>query len=201
MADDKKNPDPPMNVISIARALELPAGATEQDAIAGAVRLRQLEVGVQAITGVASSAEALGALRAMKENADKYAACAAELVTVKAERDLQNFEALLAQGKSEAKLSPAEEKFQREMFARDSKEGRGAARVDELRGFLAVKAPDVRFSRSLSQPSANSGSGTPLVWNGKSYGELKPAQRAVLAAENPELFKLMREDHAAGAAA
>jgi HK97 family phage prohead protease len=203
MADDKKTPEtPPMNVISILRALELPAGATETDGVNAAIRLRQLEVAVQALTKTPSTAEGLGALRAMAANAEKYEAAAAELVAVKAERDAQNIDALLAQGRAESKLSPAEEKFERDQFAIAAKEGRGADAVNRLRGYLAVKAPDVRFSRSVSQPSGSAGAGTPLAWNGKSYGELKHAQRAALQRENPELWKLMKADHeSTGAAA
>lgn len=188
----------PTNHISIARALELPAGATEQDAVAAAVRLRQLEVQVQALTGCASTAEGMGALRAMKLDADKFKTTEAELVTVKAERDLQNFEALIQRGISEKKLcEPAVQKLEREKFERKAKEGRGAEAVEELRGFLNVKAPDPRFSRDVQQPNAEGGSGTPLVHNGKTYEQLSYAQRAKLAKENPELWKLMKADHEA----
>jgi len=198
MAEPK--PAEPTNIITIARALELPAGATEGDAVAAAVRLRQLEVQIQALTGVTSSAEAMGALRAMKEAADKLKSTQEELARVKAERDIQNFEALIAQGQSEAKLTPAEAKFQRDLFEKDSMEGRGEARVAELKGYLAIKSPDIRFAKSVKQPEGNAGAGQPLVWapvqgrEAVAYAKLTYSQRAKLAKENPDLYRLMKDD-------
>lgn len=196
MSENNK-PAEPTNVISIARALELPAGATEQDSVAAAVRLRQLEVQVQALTGAESTAEAMGRLRAMKVDSDKFKATEAELLKVRAERDAQNFETLLAQGRADHKLTPAEEKYQRDLFAKDVESNRGAARVEELRGFLAVKSPDLRFARDIKQPNTSAGAGSPLVHEGKSYGDLSYSQRAALAKSNPELWKLMKADHEA----
>ncbi len=190
------------NIIPIARALELPAGATESDTVAAAVRLRGLEVQVQALTTATSTAEAIGALRAIKEKADKYDATAKELAQVKAERDAQNFEVLIATGQNELKLTPAEVKFQRELFAKDSADGRGEARVAELKGYLAIKSPDARFSRDVKQPGGGSG-GTPLVWRAKPNEDPKPykdltySQRARLHKEDPELGRAMKDDHEA----
>jgi HK97 family phage prohead protease len=192
----------PTNTISVARALGLPAGATEQDAISAAVKFRELDVQLMTITGAKTTDEALGALRGMAGAAESLKKANAELATVKAERDTQNFEALVQRGIAEAKLTPAEEKYERELFAKAMDDGRGAARVAELTGYLNVKAPDPRRSRDLKPPSPTTRTtdSTPLVWNGKPYGELSYSQRAVLAKENPELFRLMKTEHAERAA-
>lgn len=198
----EKNNDP-TNTISVARALGLPAGATEQDAITRSVALRELEVLILALTGEKNIDAAVGVVRGSLGAAEKLKAANAELASVKAERDAQNFEALVSQGKADSKLTPAEEKFEREEFARAVEDGRGASAVERLRGMLKVKAADPRFTRTVKEPNASAGSGTPLVWNGKAWKDLKPAQRSALSKENPELYQLMRQDHidSTGAAA
>ena len=192
MAD--KPAEPTVNIIPILRALDLPFGATEQDGIGAAVRCRRLEVGVVELTGIQNTAEALGALRAMKADADRCKTAEAELAKIKAERDAQNFEVLLAQGRTDRKLSPAEEAYQRELFARDVKDGRGEARVEELRGFLKVKAPTIP-GRDIKQPEARSGAA--LTADGKSYKDMSFTQRAALKKSDPELFRAMKNDYEA----
>jgi HK97 family phage prohead protease len=198
-----ETPKDPTNTMSVARALGLPAGATEQDAISRSVALRELEVQLMTLTGAQSSHEAIGALRGMRESADKLKATLEELQRVKAERDVQNFEALIARGKTENRLVhiPAQEANARAQFEQAVAQGRGAEKIEELRGWINAAPPDVRFV-AKSQPNPTSGAGTPLVWNGKAYRDLKPTQRAALSKENPELFRLMKDDFdAAGAAA
>lgn len=199
MAD---KPNDPTNTVSVARALGLPAGATEQDAITRSVALREIEVQLLAITGEKSVDGAIGAIRGMAGAADKLKSAQAELATVKAERDTQNFEALIKGGRAEHKLTPAEEKYERELFAKAVEDGRTEARIAELTGYLKVKAPDPRMARSVKQPEGHASAGEPLLWDGKAYKDLAPKQRARLSQENPELFRLMKDDHdAAGAAA
>lgn len=199
MAESTITPPVPTNIntVSIMRAMDLPIGSTEQDGIHRATTMRHLEIEVQVMTGISSTSEALGALRAMKADADRCKIVEAELAKLRAERDAQNFEVLLAQGRTDRKLSPAEETYQRDLFAKDSKEGRGEQRVEELRGFLKVKAPTMP-SRDVRQPETRSA--VALTWNGKPYKDLSYSQRAKLKQEDGELFRAMKEDDAAPAA-
>jgi hypothetical protein len=186
-----------INTVSMHRALGLPAGATEQDGVAACVRLRELEVQVATLTAAPSTAEAMGSLRAMKADADRCKAAELELAKVKAERDTQNFEVLIAQGRTDRKLSPAEEQHERGLFERACKDGRGNEQVENLRGLLKIKSPTIP-SRDVKQPEARSGAA--LTWNGKSYKDLSYTQRAILKKEDAELFRAMKSDNEAAAA-
>ena len=178
---------------AVARAMGLPAGAAESDMVAAATRLRELEIGVMTLVGVSNSAEALGAVRGLKASADSAAKQAEELAAVKAERDKQNFEALIMKGTSAPiKLSPATKKLYEDRFDDAVKNGRGADVVNDLSGFLAV-APTIIHTQHR-EPAAAKTSAVAGAWNGKTFAELKPAQRAQLKSEDAELYAMMRRD-------
>jgi ATP-dependent protease ClpP protease subunit len=190
-----KDKTTPAATPAVAHAMGLPAGSTEQDMLARASALRGLELEAMTLAGVQVSSEALGALRGMKAKADAHDKMAAELAQVKAERDKQNFDALILKGNSSPKkLNEATTKFYTEKFEAAVKEGRGADIVNDLKGFIDA-APTIAGSSAsnIRQPAINS-QGT-STWNGKTYAELRPAQRAQLAKEDPELFAAMRRDH------
>lgn len=179
---------------SIARALGLPAGATETDCVSAAARNHELEVQVIAITGAPSSTEALGAVRALKVKADRCDAVEAKLREVEAERDQQNFDALIMKGKSApVKLTPATAKFYTERFDAAKAAGCGANVVAELKGFIDI-APTVIAERVSAPAIASSGS-APSTYNGKTYAEMKYAERARLSKDEPELFRAMKQAH------
>lgn len=184
------------SLVAIVAALGLTSGATESDIQNRIRRLTDMEREAMSLAGVTDSTHTLGALRGMAEKAKAHDELKAELDKVKAERDKQNFETLIAKGKSPpVKLSPATAKLYEDRFAAAVAEGRGADVVADLQGFLAV-APTIIASSSVSPAQAPASSGSnPLLWNGKTYGELKPMERHQLAKENKELFNLMREEH------
>lgn len=191
---------------TIAQALGLPVGATETDCIAAAARMRELEVQVCAITGAETSSQALGAVRSLRESADKAVSLQADLIKVQRERDAQNFAALLQQGqRPPVKLSPASAKHYQERFdaAVESDNGphggsHAASVVDDLRGFLRV-APTIIAQRHDEPNGASGGSAStgssPLAYNGKTYADMTPMERHGLWQENPELWKQMKRDH------
>lgn len=174
---------------TIAIALGLPAGSSESDIQAALGRLRDFERDALAISGVAVSSEALGTLRGFKAKAEAHDKMAIELSSVKAERDKQNFETLIANGKTEGKLVPVTAKHYEEKFAVAVTAGRGTEFVDELRGFLSV-APRV-LPQPARQVATSTSSGT---WNGKTYAELTTMEKHNLSKEDPELFAHMRRD-------
>lgn len=195
---NETNTNPPATP-TVARALGLPPGSSESDMFAAATRLRELEMAVIGIAGVQSSSEALGAVRALRAKADRVEKLDAENAQLRADRDKQNFEVQIQRGINENKLTPAEVKFEREKFERKIAEGRGEEAVSELKGYLDVAA--TRTAPRVQQPAPNGGSSAPLSWNGKSYDELKPIERHQLWQENPELWRLMKNESKAGRAA
>jgi ATP-dependent protease ClpP protease subunit len=190
--------EPPMTAqntsfpTTIAIALGLPSGSTESDIQAALGRLRDFEREALSISGVAVSSEAIGTLRGFKAKADAHDKMALELSAVKAERDKQNFETLIANGKADGKLVPVTAKHYEEKFAVAVTNGRGTEFVDELRGFLSV-APRVLPQQVRQSAAAASGSG-PGLYNGKTYAELKPLMRARLSQEDPDLYREMKRD-------
>lgn len=180
---------------TVARALGLSPGSSESDQLAAATRVRELELQIIAITGVTSSAEALGAVRALKAEADKVKDLRAECNKLRGERDAQNFDALIQRGTSEGKLSAAEAKFEREKFDRKVAEGRGEEAVGELKGFLDVA--QTRIAQRHVQPSGSAGGeASPLVYNGKTYRDMRPLERARMAQDpaTAELYRAMKQD-------
>lgn len=180
---------------SIIAALGLLAGATETDALTRIGRLKDLELQAMAMLGVEDSAQLVGAIRGVKAKADTADATQAELTTVKAARDKQTFESLIAKGQADRKLTPAEAKHETDKFTAAVAEGRGDRAVKDLEGYLAV-APR-KFAEPVT-PVAKSGSGQnpgSMTWNGKTYGELTFNEKHKLAKQDPELFEAMKADH------
>jgi ATP-dependent protease ClpP protease subunit len=189
-----KTMDQSQFVSTIAITLGLPPGSTESDITAAAARLRDLEKEAVSLTGVKSTAEALGAVRGLKEKADKADALAAELQTVKAERDKQNFETLIVQGKAERKLTKALADKYLEEFNAAAAEGRGEEVVARLRGHLPLMGAAIP-SRDVRPPAPGGGEGAVAIkWNDKEFRDLGPQERANLKASEPELYATMRRD-------
>ena len=179
--------------MTVARALALPVGCTEHDVLTCIAALRELNSGCVGITGANTVPEMLGAIRAMKESSDRLKATEEKLAKVEAERDAQNFDALVNQALAERKMTPAEAAFKREQFGKACAEGRGNAHVEELRGWVKVAAP--RISSAKVQPEVRGADAVALTHNGKTYAQLSYSQRAQLSNQDPELFRQMKSDH------
>lgn len=191
MSDTENKPN---SYGSIIAALNLLPGASETDILGRLGRLREIEAQAMALTGVADSAQLIGGLRGMKERADAADKAQSELAQVKAERDKQRFEGLIAKGEADRRLTPAEAKHYVDRFAAATAEGRGAESVAELEGYLSV-APR-KFAAPVVQPALRGTASTnPLTWNGKAYAELSPNEKHRLSNEEPELFGQMRAEH------
>jgi ATP-dependent protease ClpP protease subunit len=182
---------------AIAAALGLPAGSPESDILTRASNLRENETQLVAVTGAESTAQIVGHVRGLKASADRAAGLQTELTEVRGERDKQNFAALMAKGQSApVKLSPATAKLYQDRFDAAFAKGDATAVVADLEGFLAV-APTIMSAPTKQPANAGGGSkpsGETLVWNGKKYSELTYRQRAALAAENNELWRLMKAE-------
>jgi len=183
---------------TIRALLNLGAGTPDSDVIAACTRLRELERVAITVTGATSTEEALGGLPALKAKAEKVETMKAELDQVKADRDKQNFDTLIAKGQTvPAKLTPQMANDWREHFDAAVVEGNGAREVERLKGFLKNAA--VVIAGSAKQPRAGATSSSDeeapsLLHNGKSYEQLTYAAKGRLKNEQPELWTLMHED-------
>lgn len=196
MSEKKTDQKPVEANPTIARALGLPPGAPESEILAAAARMRELEVQIQTITDSKSSAEALGAVKGLAASAKRLVEVEGELTKVKGERDEQEFDAVLKGAVQERKLSPAEATVERDAFAKAVENGRGAEHVEYLKG--RMKVAQARVGKSPQQTHAPRTEGGPAAtWNGKTYAELSYSKRAELSKEDPELFRIMKDEHEA----
>lgn len=194
MPDDKTK-TPEAITPAVMRAAGLPIGSGEQDLLAAVTRMHELELQCMAIAGVQTSGEALGAIRAMKADADSNKKLREENGKLRGERDLQNFEAQLARGRAERKLSPAEAEYERKEFERMAAEGRGEEAVNRLKGYLDIKATNFELPKVPPANTAKSDSSAPaMTYNGKSYADMRPAERHKLWQENAELWRAMKDE-------
>jgi ATP-dependent protease ClpP protease subunit len=196
MTTKPENNEPNLATPTVARAAGLPSGATEADIVAAITRMRENELQVMAITGAQITAEGIGALRGIKAKAERCDAVESELVQVKAERDQQNFDALLMKGQSNpVKLTPATAKMYADEFTAAKGDGRGAEVVARLKGFIDVAPTIHALSRPAgAQPAVHGSAAAPTTHNSKTYAELKPLERARLAQSEPELFRAMKTE-------
>lgn len=113
-------------------ALGLSAETVETDAALEAARLVEFRRDVLALTAKGSTGEALGVLRAMQQSHEREQVALKRLGELEAERRVEKFDTLVAEGQTEGKLSPAMAKSEWVAQMRAREDG-----VDTLRAFLA----------------------------------------------------------------
>lgn len=188
MAD---KPEVSQFVQAITLALGLPIGSTESDLLARGTALANREKEVVTVTGAKSSDEAIGALRGIKALADEASKLREELTTVRGERDRQNFDTQVSLGKSDRKLDKAMADLYEAEFEAATPETRSAV-VDRLRGHLKVLRP--AFPAQAKQIAVIASGAGEQTYNGKTYAQLGPQERANLKSADPELSAVMRRD-------
>lgn len=195
-ARQEKEDDTMSEMFTTIRALlALGAGTPETDVIAAVGRLRDLEREVVTLTGAKSTEECVGGVRALKAKADEADVLKPEIEKIRAERDKQNFETLVANGQANpVKLSPAVAKMYRDEFNAAVAQGKGADVVERLRGFLAVAPVIIAEAPRQVRSSSKDGDASSLVWSGKTYQALSYSERARLKNEQPDLWKMMKDE-------
>lgn len=188
MAENK--PESNQFVQAITIALGLPVGSTESDILARAGRLIEFERDAVSSAGATAAPEAVGVIRGLKTTADRATKLEAELTLVRGERDKQNFDTLIVSGKSDRKLDAALAKFYEDEFNQSAPEARAAV-VERLRGHLSVLKPSFP-ARAMQVPTVRADA--EQTWNGKTYAQLGPQERANLKQADPELAAVMRRD-------
>lgn len=194
-----------MNIKNILKALNLTEETTDEAGVLSAInRLKSsAHVGseIEKLLG-SVGAEAIGAVKALKEAQAQGDQLAVDLEKVKVSMARRDFETLRDQGLKDRKLTVAEAKHYTDRFEAAVKveAETGKARSDgsdvanELRGWLKVAARRPVAAVNSPRIDENDGGGAAVQHNGKTYEQLKPAERASLKKSNPELFETMRED-------
>lgn len=144
-----------------------------------------------------TGAEAVGAVRGLKDSKSQLETLQTDLGQVKATMSRSSFDAAIAQGKKEKKLTPVAVKdFQDRFGAALEANTDGTAVLQELQGFIKLAAPyGSTISASVTGSGANGGTGAVLPQHdGKTFEQMSGGARAALKQQNPELYELMRED-------
>jgi phage I-like protein len=142
----------------------------EVAALEAIARLRAGLAEVVALTGKEDPQEALGVVRAWKEAARQVEALTARVRELEAEREAREREELIRQGKEAGKLTPALEKWAREVD------------LKTLKGFLEA-APRI-VGDGVREPAHEL---SLEKWNKLSYKEKERIYR-----ENPDLYRRMQ---------
>lgn len=138
--------------------------------------------------------EAIGTLAAMKQSHEELPGVRAELAKVLEEKSEGDLVAALEKAKTENKHTPAREENVRKMLKDKELTHKAALAMIGEWGVVAALAA----SRDGSKPEGGSGgpaAAADLKFEGKTYAELKPAQRAKLMSTDRNLYDRMKADY------
>lgn len=176
MADDQKNVLAALGVASVAEA---------------AARLALL-TRFEALTGKTGD-EALGVMQAMAASHAELPKANARITELEKSTQDGALDALITQGKAEAKITPALEASIRAQVTAGDMTLKGA------QAMVATLAPVPALGKKDAPPSTSEGPTGDLKHNGKSYDQLTFAERAELSKSNPDLYSAMRKSSNAAA--
>lgn len=180
MADDQKQVLAALGVATVAEAATRLALLTRLEALAGE-------------TGEA----ALGVFSAMAQSHKTLPTVQARVAELEVQVQAGAIDALIARGTAENKITPALEQSIRAQIAAGDMTIKGAeTMVANLPTIAALGSKDKQPPKK--GPDGGTGGPTP-TWNGKTYAELKPVERAQLKEQHPELFAEMRQGFNAAA--
>lgn len=154
---------------------------------------------VEKILGL-SGMEAIGAVRALKETKERVSTLQAEVAQVRTMQARATFDALIQEGRSakNRKLSPvAVKEFSKKFEDALASGSDGSAVVEELKGFLKLAAPIGAVPVGPARVTSAGAELDALMWEGKTYAQLDAGEKHMLKRRDPELFKLMRDEHLA----
>jgi len=184
--------------LAFATRAESVLGKNGNDAIA-ALEAQRTEIStlkatlgkVEALAGK-SGEDTLGVLAAWKQSHGELADVRTELSTLQTAMTEKELESALQVAKTENKHTPARETNLRKMIADKEITAKGALAMIAEWGVIAALAS----SREPKQPAGGPNTGDPasLKFEGKTYAEMKPAMRAKLKQQDPDLFDRMKDD-------
>lgn len=132
--------------------------------------------------------EAHGTIMAAMDALVELPKAQARIAELEAANEAHALDALMLKAKEDKKLTPAIEASVREAYAAKQVTLKGAEAW--LANLTAVPA-----LMNASKAPAQSPVGPDAKWNGKAYADLKPAERAELKREQPELYEAMKASH------
>lgn len=130
--------------------------------------------------------EAIGLIHAALASHAELPNVQAECAKLRKEGDANALNGLIAKAKDEKRLTPAMETKVREMLAAGDLTLKGA---ESLLGNLT---PVAALAAPIAAPAPANTAPATLTWNDKTFADLKPAQRAQLKREDPQLYEAMR---------
>lgn len=178
------------NMKSIAKALGLSEGASEGEIVAAihdrSKETEKFSASVKALESAVgkSGSEALGAIKAHVANTERLAEAEKQLKAMADKAESDERASLLAKGKAEGKITPAEVEFW------------GSQPVDAIRAYLEVASAKVPKGEPAVEPAA-SASTSPAAAHGEDdmvqrYAAMSGPDRQELKASDAALFNRMR---------
>lgn len=172
----------------ILAKLNLSEDASEADVVARIGQLQTRAAAYLELTGADNHEAAYGVVNGWKGAAARLPGVESELATVKGDQEKTKFEALVTQGLSDGKLTPA----MVEGFRGSPVLGTSAA----LEGFLAV-APKVVNANVATPPAPDGGTppaaGAELKHNGKTWAQMSGDEKHNLWVSDKALYTQMRD--------
>lgn len=136
--------------------------------------------------------DAVGLVRAALQSHAELPKAQARVEELESTVKSHELESIIAKAKAEKKCTPSMEANVREAFAAGDVTLAGAR--SWLENAVPISALQPKAEAATASASAEqTQSAASLTWNGKSWDELKPAQRAELKRTDPELFAQMRQ--------
>jgi hypothetical protein len=167
-----------MNEEQILKALGVKSMA---DAQARLGRLDRIEAAVGA-----DGDECQGVIRAAMHSHAELPKAQARIAELEGAASAHALDGMIAQAKEAKKLTPAIEASVRAAVAA------GDVTIKGAEAWLSNLAPIAALAAAKKSEAAPSQVSADAKHNGKTYAEMKPAERAALKRENPELFAAMR---------
>lgn len=152
---------------------------------------RQAVLGrIETLTGK-SGDEAIGVLMAWKASHEQLPQLQAQQAELSKAAEAADLEKAIGDAKQAHKLAPGEEATLRQLVTS------GELSTKAAKAMLATKVAIPQLAKSTPGASAipDVVSDVSLKHEGKSYAELKPAQRAALKKSNPDLYEAMKKNH------
>lgn len=182
----QKQPSAPRAEESIEMDEKQILNALGVSSIAEASAQIALAKGVQSATGK-SGDDATGLIRAAMQSHTELPKAQARIKELEQKTEEHELDRLFAKAKEEKRLTPAIEKSVRDAFAASEVTLKGAeVWLSNSPVIAALSTPT-----ASAQPPATNASGA-LTYNGKTYAEMKPTEKAALAKEDNALFEQMR---------
>lgn len=189
-AEQQNQSETTMQIATILAALGVSDEAAILPAITNLKNHGTIAGRFEALTGKTGE-EAIQVVEGWKADADKLKETEGKLEDLEKKAEENELDAAIAKAKAAGKCSPAQEKNLREQV----KEGEiTLAAAKKTLETNPVNAALVSESEEQSSTSGDANADGKLTWEGKTWDELKPAQRAAMKRKDPKTYEAMRRE-------